>query len=175
MSTVNEAYEAYRGDPSEENYEKLYTATIKYALNIGHNLFGDYSPPRFHHACVNAATNALLDFSEKFKPERGSFSTWAHLSIEGDLRDWRRKRERWREERIDESKARGSHYSEDHDSRVALEKLLSTFSEDDRRLWQMKVDGTDLSSMASRLDVSLATVKRRWDALQEKVRSAVVR
>ena len=110
---------------------------------------------------MNAATNAVLNFNEKFNPDRASFSTWAHLSIQGDLRDWRRKQERRREKSIEESGLRGVPHSEDIESRVSLEQFLSTLSEEERKLWETKARAISLYGIAMTLGLSLSTVKRR--------------
>jgi RNA polymerase sigma factor (sigma-70 family) len=174
---VNEAYELYCGNPTDENYAQLYNATREYALNIGHSLLqalGTY----YRHACENAATTVLLSFSEKFDPKRASFSTWANQAIRADLIDWRRKKERLLngESRYAEyvSILRASPVAAD--DQVLLDQILSRLSEDERRLLDWKeVDGASLRAMASEFGVSLATIKRRWDALVEKCRGIEVR
>jgi len=179
---INDEYQLYCGSPTDENLARLFNATREYAFGIGQELFSSGMPnTRFHHACENAATNVVLDFDEKYDPQRGSFSTWAYQSVRGDLIDWRRGK-RWQlEDSLDDPDFHHSELKQLQeeptlvDKKVLLEKILSSLSEDERALCDLKADDVPLDGIASTLGVSLATVKRRWKTILEKCRSIHVR
>lgn len=182
---VNDAYDRYQRDPTDENYERLYAAVQRYALSLANSVIIQ-EHWRFH-AALNAATSSLLELG-KFDPERASFSTWAHMSLKRDLIDWRRKRERRHEDSLTEADeqdyARGwyrlgwnSSWTDTFgavENKVFLQQFLSTLSDDERRLCGYMAGGLSLEGMASRAGVSLATVKRRWEAIREKGEAARV-
>jgi len=171
---INEEYQRYCGDPTDENLARLFGATREYAFKIGHQLFPDLYQ---RHACENAASTILLSFNEKFDPQRGSFSTWAYQSIRRDLIDWRRGK-RWQllQDSLDDRRK-----FELPEARtlvvegLLLKEILSRLSEDEQALCYLKAFGEPLDEIASDLGVSLATVKRRWKAIVEKSRMIGVR
>lgn len=172
MSTVNDAYKAYRGDPTDENYARLYEALRDYGQSLANSVIPGVGRTYYHHAAQNAATNTLLEL-EKFDPQKASFSTWAYMSIKRDLIDWGRKRERRREDglaKVDSSKSTDA--ISIIEARLFLQKFLSTLSEEERTLCELMEKGEPLHRMASKIGVSLATVKRRWSGIREKGRNA---
>ncbi len=170
---VNDEYQLYCNNPTDENLARLFNATREYAFRIGQALFPDLYQ---RHACENAATNVLLDFDRKYDSQRGAFSTWAYQSIRGDLIDWRRGK-RWQllQDSLDDHQELNVSDGSAPDEKLSLEKILATLSDDERALFQMKAHGEPLDSIASTLGVSLATVKRRWKAILEKCRGIGVR
>ena len=175
MSTVNDAYEEYRSDSTDENYGRLYEALREYSQSLANTVIPDSSRSYHHHAAENAATNSLLEL-EKFDPQKASFSTWANMSITRDLIDWVRKRERRREdslEKVNSDSAKSTDPISVVEAKLLLEKVLSTLSDEERTLCGMMQNGLPLHRMADYLGVSLATVKRRWDGIREKGRNAL--
>ncbi|MGH2506610.1 MAG: sigma-70 family RNA polymerase sigma factor [Ktedonobacteraceae bacterium] len=172
---VNDAYEAYRSNPTDENYAQLYNVAREYALKIGNGLLRALGSTH-QHACENAATTVLLSFSEKFDPQKASFSTWAYQSIRADLLDWRRKKDRLyqKETAYLEYMAALAQKPMAADDKLLLEEILLDFSEDDVRLLRWKVNGESIESMARQLGVSIATIKRRWDDLLTRAHNAGV-
>jgi RNA polymerase sigma factor (sigma-70 family) len=176
MSTVNDAYEAHRSDPTDENYARLYESLREYSQSLAKSVIPDVGRTYYHHAAENAATNSLLEL-EKFDPQKASFSTWAHMSITRDLIDWARKRERRREDSVadvDLDNSKSTDTISAVEARLFLQKFLSTLSDEERTLCEMMKNGRPLHRMADALGVSLATVKRRWDGIREKGRNALV-
>lgn len=180
---VNVAYEVYQTTQNDENYELLYKAVLNYALSIVHRVI-----PRGtwrHHAALNAATSTLLEL-EKFDPQRASFSTWAYISLKHDLIDWQRRKDRRRENSLTDLSDDVRHkYLEQWnnswtdtlgaiDNKIFLRKFVSTLSDEEQSLCEFMAVGLSLSTMADRLGVSLATIKRRWDVIREKGRTARV-
>jgi RNA polymerase sigma factor (sigma-70 family) len=176
MSTVNDAYEAYRSDSTDENYARLYIALREYSHRLANLVIPDIGRTSHHHAAENAATNCLLEL-EKFDPQKASFSTWSNMSIRGDLIDWARKRERRREDSLKEVDSDSSKSADSIsviEANLFLQKFLSTLSDEERALCEMMKNGRSLHRMADELGVSLATVKRRWDSIRQKGRNAMV-
>ena len=176
MSTVNDAYEAYRTDSTDdENYARLYEALRDYSQSLAKSVIPDVGRTYYHHAAENAATNSLLEL-DKFDPQKASFSTWAYMSIKRDLIDWARKRERRREDSLEEVNS-DSEQSTDAvsavEAKLFLQKFLSTLSDEERYLCEMMQNGWPLHRMAAELGVSLATVKRRWDEIRKKGRTSL--
>jgi RNA polymerase sigma factor (sigma-70 family) len=174
MSIVNDAYEAYRTDPSDENYAQLYEVLRKYSQSLAGVVIPDVGRTRYYHAAENAATNSLLEL-EKFDAQKAAFSTWAYMSIKRDLIDWARKIERRREDGIEKADADSSKSTDPIsavEAKLFLEKFLSTLSDEERTLCEVMQNGWPLHRMAHELGVSLATVKRRWDDIREKGRNA---
>jgi RNA polymerase sigma factor (sigma-70 family) len=184
---ANEAYEAYRSDQTDENYERLYEAVLTYGVKLANLVIpkGGWQ----HHAALNAATSTLLEL-EKFDPQRASFSTWAYMSLKHDLIDWQRKRDRQRENCLtDLMDDVSAHVNPTYllgwnnswtdtfgaiEDKIFLRKFVSTLSDEEQSLCKQMAAGYSLSRMASTLGVSLATVKRRWDVIREKGRAARV-
>ena len=173
MSTVNDAYEAYRSDPTDENYARLYEALREYSQSLAKSVIPDVGRTSHHHAAENAATNSLLEL-EKFVPQKASFSTWAYMSIQRDLIDWARKRERRRENSLEDSltevesnTSKSTEAISAIEARLFLQKFLSSLSHEERTLCELMQNGSSLHRMADALGVSLATVKRRWDGIAE--------
>jgi RNA polymerase sigma factor (sigma-70 family) len=180
MNTVNDAYEAYRSGPTDENYARLYEALREYSQSLAKSVIPDVGRTYHHHAAENAASNSLLEL-EKFDPQKASFSTWAYMSIKRDLIDWARKRERRRENSLEESltevesnTSKSTEAISAVEARLFLQKFLSTLSDEERTLCEMMQNERPLHRMAYALGVSLATVKRRWDGIREKGRNALV-
>jgi len=176
MSTVNDAYEAYRNDPTDENYARLYDALRVFGQSLAPLVIPDFGRTQYHHAAENAATNSLLEL-EKFDPQKASFSTWAYMSIKGDLIDWRRKRERRREDsllEVDSDSLQSTDPFSVLEDKLFLQKFLSTLSDEERTLCELMQKGECLHRMADKLGVSLATVKRRWDDIRKKGSNALV-
>lgn len=179
MSTdVNDRFELYRANPTDENYVSLYGVLREYAWKLGHTLLAEFDQSTYRHASENAATTVLLDFPRNFDPHKASFSSWAYQSIRGDLLDWRRKRLRRSENSLDAPDFDGSTLAASDqftgiENKLLLERIFSTLSEEERRLCKLRANGIPLQRMAHELGVSLATVKRRWDAIVEKSRSTL--
>lgn len=178
---INDEYQLYCANPTDGNVARLFNAAREYAWKIGQELFSGIPNTRFHHACENAATNVILDFDEKYDQQRGSFSTWAYQSIRGDLIDWRRGK-RWElEDSLDDPDFDHRRFKALReapmpiDKKLQLERILSLLSEDERTLCELKAQEVSLLGIASTLEVSLATVKRRWKTILEKCRSIEVR
>jgi RNA polymerase sigma factor (sigma-70 family) len=170
---INDEYQLYCSTPTDENLARLFNAAREYAFKIGQELFPDLYQ---RHACESAAATVLLDFEEKFDPQKGSFSTWAYQSIRADLIDWRRGK-RWHllQDSLDDHRELQLPEETTLDEKLLLKKILSTLSKDERALCQMKAYGEPLDSIASTLGISLATVKRRWKTILEKCRGIEVR
>jgi RNA polymerase sigma factor (sigma-70 family) len=176
MASVNDAYEAYRTDSTDENYARLYDALREYSQNLAISVIPTADRTYYFHAAENAATNSLLEL-EKFDLQKASFSTWAHMSIKRDLIDWARKRERRREDnlaKVDSDSSKPTDAISVVEANLMLEKFLSTLSEEERTLCELMKKGWALHRMAYKLGISLATVKRRWDGIREKGRNALV-
>lgn len=181
--SVNEAYEVYQSNQTDENYARLYGAVLNYAVSIAYWVIPGGSWR--HHAALNAATSTLLEL-DKFDPQRASFSTWAYISLKRDLIDWQRKKDRKREnsltdliDHVELPYWRGWNNSWTNtfgaiEDKVFLRKFVSTLSDEEQALCQQMAAGYSLSTMASTLGVSLATVKRRWDVIRDKGRAARV-
>jgi|SRR5271156_99025 len=177
---VNEEHLRYCSNPTEENLARLFNATREYAIRIGQESLDVLPGTYWRHACENAASTVLLDFDEKFDPQKGSFSTWSYQSIRRDLIDWRRGKIRRLETSLDapdfdHSNLKGPEEPALVDNQLLVRKIFSMLSEDEQYLCEMKIDGCPLNGIASTLGVSLATVKRRWKAIVEKSRSIGVR
>jgi RNA polymerase sigma factor (sigma-70 family) len=173
MSTVNDAYEAYRSDSTDENYARLYEALREYSQSLAKSVIPDVGRTSHHHAAENAATNCLLELA-KFDPQKASFSTWANMSIRGDLIDWARKRERRREDSlmgVDSDSSKSTDPISVLEAKLFLQKFLSSLSDQERTLCEMMKSGKPLHRMADELGISLATVKRRWDDIRQKGRN----
>jgi RNA polymerase sigma factor (sigma-70 family) len=178
---INDEYQRYCASPTDENLARLFNAAREYAWRIGQELFSGIPNTRFHHACENAATTVLLDFDEKYDQQRGSFSTWAYQSIRGDLIDWRRGKRWGLEDSLDDPDFDHRKFKQLReeptlvDEKLRLERILSSLSEDERTLCELKAQEVSLYGIATTLGVSLATVKRRWRAILEKCRNVGVR
>jgi RNA polymerase sigma factor (sigma-70 family) len=181
--TVNEAYESYRSDQTDEIYERLYRAVLNYALKISYSVIsrGGWQ----HHAALNAATSTLLEL-EKFDPQRASFSTWVYMSLKRDLIDWQRKKDRKRENsltdlmddiHVDPNLGWNNSWTDTFgaiEDKIFLRKFVSTLSDEEQAICRQMAAGWSLLTMGERLGVSVATVKRRWDVIREKGRAARV-
>ncbi len=56
------------------------------------------------------------------------------------------------------------------ETKILFDEIIANLTEGERELLKEKADGTSLEAMASQFGVSVATIKRRWDALIEKAR-----
>jgi RNA polymerase sigma factor (sigma-70 family) len=156
---INDEYQLYCGSPTDENLARLFNAAREYARRVGQELFSGIPNTRFHHACENAATNVVLDFDEKYDPQRGSFSTWAYQSIRGDLIDWWRGKRWGLEDSLDDPDFHHGKLKQLQeepaivDKKLLLGKILSSLSEDERAICQMKAEDVPLDGIASILGV----------------------
>jgi len=80
---LNEAYELYRCDPTEENMEVLYPLVWKKVKGVIGKLYRDYPDEGLVVSCT---TDVLMDIN-KYKPGKAVFSTWVETTVRHDCLD----------------------------------------------------------------------------------------
>jgi len=173
MNALNRAYEAYRNNPTGSNEKALYDSLRAYARRLGTLLLSSLPNSRYFHACENAATRVLMSL-QAFDPGRASFSTWAYQSICGDLRDWKRKFDRRVLSEQEYANLPEPVRQRNHED-LLVSEILSNLTDAERELVQLRIEDASLQEIAVHFGISTATVKRRWNAVTQKLRIHVHR
>lgn len=165
--TLNEAYESYRSNPTDEAMEVLYPLVReKIKRVIGRMLNEDADEDML----VSVTTDVLMDM-QGFKGD-SAFSTWVEKAARRDCLDEARRRRGGPEflDDLPESETNSLFSNENPEMSLMLRETLEQLTTDEKVLLTGKLEGRSGLELAETLRVSRHAIELRWAKLKQNLR-----